>query len=113
SAASMSPLRGQPHVHAATVLPRARGGESLSWSARSLPLRRMFSKARYPGAMTETTPVRDAGPVRSTGPRQVRPRTEGWTQQKDASGRPLLQFAAPKRGMPPVHLADLTPEQRV
>jgi 23S rRNA m2A2503 methyltransferase len=63
--------------------------------------------------MTETTPVRDAGPVRSTGPRQVRPRTEGWTQQKDASGRPLLQFAAPKRGMPPVHLADLTPEQRV
>ncbi|MFT4220071.1 MAG: 23S rRNA (adenine(2503)-C(2))-methyltransferase RlmN [Microbacterium sp.] len=44
---------------------------------------------------------------------QVRPRTEGWTQQKDASGRPLLQFASPKRGKPPAHLADLTPEQRV
>jgi 23S rRNA (adenine2503-C2)-methyltransferase len=44
--------------------------------------------------------------------RQVRPRTEGWQQQKDATGRPLLQFASPKRGKPPVHLADLTPEQR-
>ena len=28
-------------------------------------------------------------------------------------GRPVLQFAEPKRGKPPVHLADLTPEQRV
>jgi 23S rRNA (adenine2503-C2)-methyltransferase len=45
--------------------------------------------------------------------RQVRPATEGWQQQKDASGRPLLQFASPKRGKPPVHLADLTPEARV
>jgi 23S rRNA (adenine2503-C2)-methyltransferase len=44
---------------------------------------------------------------------QVRPRTEGWSQKKDAEGRPLLQFASPKRGKPPVHLADLTPEQRV
>ncbi|WP_417563525.1 23S rRNA (adenine(2503)-C(2))-methyltransferase RlmN [Microbacterium sp.] len=44
---------------------------------------------------------------------QVRPRTEGWTQKKDAEGRPLLQFASPKRGKPPVHLADLTHEQRV
>jgi 23S rRNA (adenine2503-C2)-methyltransferase len=44
--------------------------------------------------------------------RQVRPATEGWAQQKDASGRPLLQFASPKRGKPPVHLADLTPEAR-
>jgi 23S rRNA (adenine2503-C2)-methyltransferase len=43
----------------------------------------------------------------------VRPRTEGWTQRTDADGKPLLQVAAPKRGMPPVHLADLTPEQRV
>jgi len=42
----------------------------------------------------------------------VRPATEGWAQQKDASGRPLLQFASPKRGKPPVHLADLTPEAR-
>ncbi len=46
-------------------------------------------------------------------PRQVRPATEGWTQKTDASGRPLLQFAAPRRGKPPAHLADLTPEQRV
>ncbi len=44
--------------------------------------------------------------------RQVRPATEGWQQQKDASGRPLLQFASPKRGKPPVHLADLTPGAR-
>ena len=52
-------------------------------------------------------------PVRATKTRQVRPATEGWSQQKDAEGRPLLQFASPKRGKPPVHLADLTPEQRV
>ncbi|GAA3757363.1 23S rRNA (adenine(2503)-C(2))-methyltransferase RlmN [Microbacterium kribbense] len=44
---------------------------------------------------------------------QVRPKTEGWTQKKDAEGRPLLQFASPKRGKPPVHLADLSPAQRV
>ena len=55
----------------------------------------------------------EPGPVRPTRPRQVRPRAEGWTQRKDADGRPLLQFAAPKKGMPPVHLADLTPEERV
>ena len=57
--------------------------------------------------MTESTPVR------ATKPRQVRPTPEGWTQQKDAEGRPLLQFASPKRGKPPVHLADMTHEQRV
>ncbi|MEN2738856.1 23S rRNA (adenine(2503)-C(2))-methyltransferase RlmN [Microbacterium sp. X-17] len=45
--------------------------------------------------------------------RQVRPATEGWSQKKDAAGRPLLQFASPRRGMPPAHLADLTPEERV
>ena len=55
----------------------------------------------------------DITPVRATKPRQVRPATEGWSQKKDAEGRPLLQFASPKRGKPPVHLADLTPEQRV
>jgi 23S rRNA (adenine2503-C2)-methyltransferase len=43
---------------------------------------------------------------------QVRPTTEGWQQQLDASGRPLLQFASSKRGKPPAHLADLTPEER-
>lgn len=43
----------------------------------------------------------------------MRPATEGWTQKKDAEGRPLLQFASPKRGKPPVHMADFTPEQRV
>ncbi|MCU1437336.1 MAG: dual-specificity methyltransferase RlmN [Naasia sp.] len=43
---------------------------------------------------------------------QVRPTTEGWSQKLDASGRPLLQFASPKRGKPAVHFADLTPEQR-
>lgn len=55
----------------------------------------------------------DSTPIRRTKARQVRPATEGWTQQKDDEGRPLLQFASPKRGKPPVHLADLTPEQRV
>ncbi len=60
-------------------------------------------------------PVRE---TRSATPRvretaQVRPATEGWTQKKDAEGRPLLQFASPKRGKPPVHLADLTPAERV
>ena len=52
------------------------------------------------------------GKVRETRTAQVRPATEGWTQQKDAEGRPLLQFASPKRGKPPVHLADLTPAER-
>lgn len=56
-------------------------------------------------------PVRST-PLRSTRT-QTRPRTEGWTQKKDAEGRPLLQFASPRRGKPPVHLADMTPEQRV
>ncbi|WP_156761224.1 23S rRNA (adenine(2503)-C(2))-methyltransferase RlmN [Microbacterium karelineae] len=49
----------------------------------------------------------------SSGIRQVKPKAEGWEQRKDAEGRPLLQFASPKRGQPPVHLADLTPEERV
>jgi 23S rRNA (adenine2503-C2)-methyltransferase len=63
--------------------------------------------------MTETRPP--ARGIRTTGAStpQVRPATEGWTQKKDADGRPLLQFASPKRGKPPVHLADLTPEERV
>jgi 23S rRNA (adenine2503-C2)-methyltransferase len=44
--------------------------------------------------------------------KQIKPTTEGWTQQKDEQGRPLLQFAEPKRKQPPVHLADLSIEQR-
>ena len=44
--------------------------------------------------------------------RQVKPRTEGWTQRKDESGKPLLQFAEPKRGKPPQHLVDIEPSQR-
>ena len=55
----------------------------------------------------------DLTPVRTTKPRQVRPATEGWSQKKDDTGRPLLQFASPKRGKPPVHLADLTADERV
>ncbi|MBW8761060.1 MAG: 23S rRNA (adenine(2503)-C(2))-methyltransferase RlmN [Microbacterium sp.] len=70
--------------------------------------------------MTENSRARETRPatapaqgkVRATGT-QVRPQTEGWTQQKDAEGRPLLQFASPKRGKPPVHLADLTPAERI
>ncbi len=46
-------------------------------------------------------------------PRQVRPATEGWTQQKDATGKPLLQFAEPKRSMPPTHWVDLSIDERV
>jgi 23S rRNA (adenine2503-C2)-methyltransferase len=38
---------------------------------------------------------------------QVRPATEGWSQQLDSSGRPLLQFASPRRKQPEKHLADL------
>ena len=44
---------------------------------------------------------------------QVRPATEGWTQKLGPDGKPLLQFAEPKRGQPPVHLADLTPQERI
>ncbi|TDL46167.1 23S rRNA (adenine(2503)-C(2))-methyltransferase RlmN [Microbacterium oleivorans] len=65
--------------------------------------------------MTEPTSARPEGmsAVRTTTPKQVRPATEGWTQAKDAEGRPLLQFASPKRGKPPVHLADLDHDARV
>jgi 23S rRNA (adenine2503-C2)-methyltransferase len=45
--------------------------------------------------------------------RQVRPRTEGWKQKLDADGKPLLEFVQKRRGQPPVHFADLTPEERV
>jgi len=44
--------------------------------------------------------------------KQVRPKTEGWTQAKDESGKPLLQFTDKRKGKPPVHLADLTPPER-
>jgi 23S rRNA (adenine2503-C2)-methyltransferase len=44
----------------------------------------------------------------ASGVRQVRPATEGWRQQLGADGRPLLNFASPKRGKPPEHLADLS-----
>jgi 23S rRNA (adenine2503-C2)-methyltransferase len=44
---------------------------------------------------------------------QVRPTTEGWKQQMGPDGRPVLQFASPKKGMPPTHLADLTVAERV
>jgi 23S rRNA (adenine2503-C2)-methyltransferase len=44
---------------------------------------------------------------------QVRPTTEGWKQQMGPDGRPVLQFASPKKSMPPTHLADLTVAERV
>jgi 23S rRNA (adenine2503-C2)-methyltransferase len=44
--------------------------------------------------------------------RQVRPKTEGWKQKLGPDGKPLLIFAEPKRGKPPVHLVDLTTEER-
>ena len=44
--------------------------------------------------------------------RQVRPKTEGWKQKLGPDGKPLLTFAEPKRGKPPIHLVDLTAEER-
>ncbi|MEN9956328.1 MAG: hypothetical protein RLY34_1135 [Actinomycetota bacterium] len=44
--------------------------------------------------------------------RQVRPKTEGWKQQLGPDGKPLLMFAEAKRGKPPIHLVDLTAEER-
>ena len=44
--------------------------------------------------------------------KQVRPKTEGWTQAKDESGMPLLQFTDKRKGKPPTHLADLTADER-
>ena len=53
----------------------------------------------YPRTMTTGRDTdRGAGGERV---RQVRPATEGWKQKKDAEGKPLLQFASPKRGKPP------------
>lgn len=61
---------------------------------------------RNNGTTATGRPTVDARP-------QVRPTTEGWQQKLDSDGRPLLQFAEPKRGKPPVHLADLDPAARV
>ncbi|PZE79308.1 23S rRNA (adenine(2503)-C(2))-methyltransferase RlmN [Curtobacterium sp. MCBD17_032] len=57
------------------------------------------------------TPFEEQSAARSVRP-QVRPRTEGWKQATGTDGRPLLQFASPKRGKPPVHLADMTVAER-
>jgi 23S rRNA (adenine2503-C2)-methyltransferase len=44
--------------------------------------------------------------------RQVKPATEGWQQNKDASGRPVLEFEAkPRKEKPPVHLVDMSKEE--
>jgi len=45
--------------------------------------------------------------------KQVRPRTEGWSQKLGPDGRPLLEFTQKRRGQPPVHFVDLTPEERI
>lgn len=75
----------------------------------------------YPGGMALERGIRNNGAAptsraaaaSTTDARpQVRPTTEGWQQKLGPDGRPVLQFAEPKRGKPPVHLADLTPEQR-
>ena len=44
--------------------------------------------------------------------RQVRPRTEGWSQKLGADGKPLLEFEQKRRGQPPTHFADLSVEER-
>ncbi|GAA1693480.1 23S rRNA (adenine(2503)-C(2))-methyltransferase RlmN [Microcella alkalica] len=61
---------------------------------------------RNNGTAGDPRPVADARP-------QVRPTTEGWQQKLDEEGRPLLQFASPKRGNPPVHWADLDVDGRI
>src|SRR5690625_6929070 len=43
---------------------------------------------------------------------QVNPRTEGWTQQTDTEGRPLLQFKQPRVTQPAQHLADMSMADR-
>lgn len=44
--------------------------------------------------------------------KQVKPKAEGWTQARDDSGKPLLQFTDKRRGKPPSHLADFLPAER-
>ena len=71
----------------------------------------------YSGLMAPERGIRNNGAAATASTQgarpQVRPTTEGWQQKMGPDGRPVLQFAEPKRGKPPVHLADLTPEQRV
>ncbi len=43
---------------------------------------------------------------------QIRPRTEGWAQRTDSSGKPLLEFDSPRGAKPPRHFADLTRDER-
>jgi len=43
----------------------------------------------------------------ATEPKQVRPKTEGWSQRLDSEGRPLLEFTDKKKGLPAEHFADL------
>ncbi|MFN3708008.1 23S rRNA (adenine(2503)-C(2))-methyltransferase RlmN [Microcella sp.] len=59
--------------------------------------------------MASSSGIRNNGAARP----QVRPQTEGWQQKLDSDGRPLLQFASPKRGKPPVHWADLDADARI
>lgn len=54
----------------------------------------------------------DENGYRKTRPKQVRPKTEGWTQATSPDGRPTLQFASPRVKQPPQHLADMTLEER-
>src|SRR5699024_3456708 len=55
----------------------------------------------------------EEGPYKRTRPRQVRPKTEGWTQLTRPDGRPTPQFASPRGKQPPTHLADLTLAERI
>ncbi|MDU0345128.1 23S rRNA (adenine(2503)-C(2))-methyltransferase RlmN [Microbacterium sp. KSW2-29] len=76
------------------------------------PVRTTTPRQARPAGAPADTAVRETKP-KDAGVRQVRPKTEGWQQAKDETGRPLLQFASPKRGKPPVHLADLTHDERI
>jgi 23S rRNA (adenine2503-C2)-methyltransferase len=76
------------------------------------PVRSTTPRQARPAGAPADTAVRETRP-KGTGVRQVRPKTEGWQQAKDETGRPLLQFASPKRGKPPVHLADLMHDERI
>ncbi len=44
--------------------------------------------------------------------KQVRPKAEGWSQKLGPDGKPLLEFTDKKIGLPKVHLADLSMDER-
>ncbi|MGO1435794.1 MAG: 23S rRNA (adenine(2503)-C(2))-methyltransferase RlmN [Canibacter sp.] len=69
-------------------------------------VRSVSGELRTTGKKSATARARDAQRA------QVRPKTEGWKQLTAPDGRPSLQFAQPRVKQPPVHLADMTLQER-